>query len=109
MSFLPTPMAMTMVPIIHYVAPKTICWDRPDDMYLVGSVLPDDGLGPLPTPRPFQVTGHDLDGIRSYATLSIKARECLAWKPAFQARRRVKLTLNVDGVDRELPIQLSYA
>jgi hypothetical protein len=107
MSFLPTPMAMTMVPVIHYVAPKTICWDRPDDMYLVGNVRPGDGGGPLPTLRPFQVTGQDQDATRSYATLSIKARDCLAWKPAFEAGRRVILTLNVNGTDRDLPLQLS--
>jgi hypothetical protein len=100
-------MAMKMVPVIHYVAPQPICWDQPDDMYLVGNVIPGDGGGPLPTLRPFQVTGQDPDATMSYATLSIKARDCLAWKPAFEAGRRVILTLRVNGRDEQLPLQLS--
>ena len=109
MSFLPTPMSLRMTPLVRYVKPETICWDDPDDMYLVGNVAPGDGLGPLPTLQPFEVTGPHKDANMSYATLSIKARDCLAWEPAFVARRLVNVTLNVDGTPRTLQVRLSYS
>jgi hypothetical protein len=111
MAFIPMPSAMQLRKIFSFfVNPTTISWNRPDDMYLVDTnVEVDDGGLPPPATRPFVVSGQHEDGGTTYATLSFRSRECSRWADEFRADRKVILTMNVDGDDEPLDVQLSSA
>jgi hypothetical protein len=111
MAFIPVPSAMQLRRFLSFfVNPTTISWNQSDDMYLVdANVRVDDGGLPPPATRPFRVSGQNEEGGVTYATLSFRSRDCSDWKEEFRANRQVILTMNVDGADEDLRVQLSSA